>query len=76
MSVFELQRGAGWVVQGGQLSHLLPKNALDQLHKELEKCEKWDWFFWNELPEPKCLPLDNLLKQGFTPGDNHPKTYW
>ena len=31
--------------------------------KEPEKCEKWDWFLWNELPEPKFLPLENLLKQ-------------
>ncbi len=31
--------------------------------KEPEKCEKWDWFHWNELPEPKFLPLENLLKQ-------------
>jgi len=31
--------------------------------KEPEKCEKWDWFFWDELPEPKFLPLENLLKQ-------------
>ncbi|OEU63521.1 MAG: DNA mismatch repair protein MutT [Desulfobacterales bacterium S5133MH16] len=31
--------------------------------KEPEKCEKWEWFFWNELPEPRFLPLENLLKQ-------------
>ena len=39
--------------------------------KEPEKCEKWDWFFWNELPEPRFLPLKNLLKQGFTPDGNY-----
>jgi 8-oxo-dGTP diphosphatase len=42
--------------------------------KEPEKCEKWDWFLWNELPEPKFLPLKNLLKQTFTPGANYEKT--
>jgi 8-oxo-dGTP diphosphatase len=42
--------------------------------KEPEKCEKWDWFLWNELPEPKFLPLDNLLKQGFMPDGNDEKT--
>ena len=42
--------------------------------KEPEKCEKWDWFLWNELPEPRFLPLKNLLKQGFTPGANYEKT--
>lgn len=35
--------------------------------KEPEKCEKWLWFDWNNLPEPKFLPLANLLKQGFEP---------
>jgi 8-oxo-dGTP diphosphatase len=34
--------------------------------REPEKCEKWDWFLWNELPEPKFLPLENLLKQKHT----------
>jgi len=42
--------------------------------KEPEKCEKWDWFFWNELPEPRFLPLKNLLEQGFTPVANYKKT--
>jgi 8-oxo-dGTP diphosphatase len=34
--------------------------------KEPEKCEKWDWFHWDRLPEPKFLPMENLLKQDFT----------
>ena len=33
--------------------------------KEPEKCEKWDWFEWNKLPEPSFLPIINLLKQNF-----------
>ncbi len=37
--------------------------------KEPDKCEKWDWFSWNQLPEPLFLSLKNLLKQGFIPTD-------
>ncbi len=35
--------------------------------KEPDKCEAWDWFFWNEFPNPKFLSLQNLLEQGFIP---------
>jgi 8-oxo-dGTP diphosphatase len=35
--------------------------------KEPDKCAKWDWFSWNDLPEPLFLSLENLLKQGFNP---------
>jgi len=34
---------------------------------EPDKCEKWDWFDWNEFPEPLFLSLKNLLDQGFNP---------
>jgi len=34
---------------------------------EPHKCEQWDWFSWENLPEPLFLPLQNLLKQGFNP---------
>jgi 8-oxo-dGTP diphosphatase len=30
---------------------------------EPNKCEKWDWFNINDLPEPLFLPLKNLLKE-------------
>lgn len=33
--------------------------------KEPHKCEQWDWFSWDDLPKPKFLSLENLLKQGF-----------
>lgn len=33
--------------------------------KEPHKCEKWSWFHWDDLPEPKFLPLENLLRQGY-----------
>jgi 8-oxo-dGTP diphosphatase len=33
--------------------------------KEPKKCEKWEWFSWSQLPEPKFLPIQNLIKQKF-----------
>ncbi len=30
---------------------------------EPEKCEKWQWFEWNQLPEPLFLPIKNFLRQ-------------
>jgi len=34
---------------------------------EPEKAESWNWFSWDNLPEPLFLPMQNLLKQGFRP---------
>ena len=34
---------------------------------EPDKCEKWQWFSWDNLPKPLFLPIENLLKQGFNP---------
>ncbi|MCX6773567.1 MAG: NUDIX hydrolase [Candidatus Micrarchaeota archaeon] len=34
---------------------------------EPEKCEKWEWFEWNHLPEPLYLPLNNFVKKGIDP---------
>lgn len=34
---------------------------------EPEKFEQWEWFEWNNLPEPLFLPIENLLKQNFNP---------
>jgi 8-oxo-dGTP diphosphatase len=33
---------------------------------EPDKCEKWDWFFWDKskLPKPLFVPQRNLLKMG------------
>ena len=30
---------------------------------EPEKCEGWEWVFWNKIPRPLFLPIKNLLKQ-------------
>jgi 8-oxo-dGTP diphosphatase len=35
---------------------------------EPDKCEQWQWFQWNRLPEPLFKPIRNLLKQ-------HPDLY-
>jgi len=34
---------------------------------EPDKCEGWQWFSWDELPQPLFFPLENLLKTGFRP---------
>jgi len=37
--------------------------------REPDKCEKWEWFEWDEkkLPDPLFIPIQNLLKQSFSP---------
>ena len=32
---------------------------------EPHKCERWEWFLWNELPTPLFLPVQNLKESGF-----------
>lgn len=41
--------------------------------KEPDKCEKWDWFEWDEdkFPQPLFVPQKNLFKQKFNPFRNH-----
>lgn len=34
---------------------------------EPDKCEKWEWFSWEELPKPLFLPIENLLKEDYNP---------
>jgi 8-oxo-dGTP diphosphatase len=34
---------------------------------EPEKCEKWEWHEWGNLPQPLMLPIVNLIKQGYSP---------
>jgi 8-oxo-dGTP diphosphatase len=31
---------------------------------EPDKCERWEWFGWNNLPHPLFMPVSNLLRQG------------
>ena len=34
---------------------------------EPDKCEQWDWFTWDNLPQPLFVPIQNLLKKGYNP---------
>ncbi len=34
---------------------------------ELHKCEGWEWYFWDNLPELLMVPVVNLLKQNYNP---------
>ncbi len=35
--------------------------------REPEKCEIWEWFKWEDIPESVFLPITNLKKQGLNP---------
>jgi ADP-ribose pyrophosphatase YjhB (NUDIX family) len=34
--------------------------------KEPEKCETWQWFYPDRLPQPLFLPIENLFKRGIS----------
>lgn len=36
---------------------------------EPDRCEKWQWFRWSELPRPLFAPLESLIRTGFVPRD-------
>lgn len=35
--------------------------------KEPDRAEKWDWFAWDEFPEPLFFPVRNLIKADYNP---------
>ncbi|MEK7212430.1 MAG: NUDIX hydrolase [Patescibacteria group bacterium] len=35
--------------------------------KEPHKCDGWEWFTWDHLPQPLFLPIVNLRQQNFDP---------
>lgn len=34
---------------------------------EPDKCERWEWFPWDQMPDNIFLPIENLKKTGYTP---------
>jgi 8-oxo-dGTP diphosphatase len=44
-------------------------NYLSGIPKVLEpdKCEEWEWYNWSNLPQPLFLPIQNLIKQRYSP---------
>ncbi len=34
---------------------------------EPDKCECWEWFGWDELPEPLMLGVQDLVRRGLNP---------
>ena len=36
---------------------------------EPEKCERWSWFEWENLPKPLFIPIENLLKKNLNPSN-------
>ncbi|KAJ7943229.1 nudix hydrolase 1 [Quillaja saponaria] len=41
----------------------------EQVPENLEpsKCDGWDWYEWDNLPEPLFGPLEKMVKEGFNP---------
>lgn len=37
------------------------------INMEPKKCCGWNWFEWENLPQPLSLPIQNLLKQNYNP---------
>ncbi|OGH65034.1 MAG: DNA mismatch repair protein MutT [Candidatus Magasanikbacteria bacterium RIFCSPHIGHO2_01_FULL_41_23] len=42
-------------------------DAGEVVNMEPQKLECWNWFAWDELPQPLFLPIQNLIKTGFRP---------
>lgn len=35
--------------------------------REPQKCDRWEWFAWDALPEPLFLPILHLREAGYCP---------
>ena len=45
----------------------------DVVLKEPDKCERWGWYRWSEMPQPYFLPIANLLRQDVSVAEVHQK---
>jgi len=34
---------------------------------EPDKCEKWEWYTWDKLPDALFVSIENLLKENYNP---------
>lgn len=41
--------------------------GLEPQNLEPNKCEGWDWYKWEKLPNNLMVPINNLIKQGYNP---------
>lgn len=37
------------------------------INYEPEKCVRWEWFQWNDLPSPLFKPMESIVRQGYNP---------
>ncbi|XP_010681389.2 nudix hydrolase 1 [Beta vulgaris subsp. vulgaris] len=62
-------------VEGPKPSHyvtIFMRSALanpDQVPQNIEpeKCDGWDWYDWDNLPQPLFWPLEKMVNDGFNP---------
>jgi len=45
------------------------KNPATLFNKEANKCTEWIWEFWDNLPKPQFLPLQQLVDSGYNPSN-------
>ncbi|XWS64373.1 hypothetical protein CRYUN_Cryun06bG0180600 [Craigia yunnanensis] len=36
-------------------------------NREPNKCDGWDWYDWDKLPQPLFWPLEKMVRSGFNP---------
>lgn len=46
---------------------LARRHAGEVLLCEPDRCERWEWRMWDDLPQPLFIPLQNLLRSGYRP---------
>ncbi|XP_020207845.1 nudix hydrolase 1 [Cajanus cajan] len=44
-----------------------PKEEQEPQNLEPHKCDGWDWYEWDHLPQPLFGPLEKMVKGGYDP---------